>query len=167
MVGIFVGTEVGGKLGSLEGHPLGEEVGVFTGNGTYQVTAVFYSRDLISDYVEAALISQIGEGVDIHAVDTSELQATIEDVDVAEERAVLSIRLSGTTILASNNDLFNGDRFTGKSEKDVIALLESEPTIQSVEVVFTPFWLKRMPTLRDHIDIKIKSKKVEEISETE
>ena len=145
----------------------GEEVGVFTGNGTYQVTAVFYSRDLISDYVEAALISQIGEGVDIHAVDTSELQATIEDVDVAEERAVLSIRLSGTTILASNNDLFNGDRFTGKSEKDVIALLESEPTIQSVEVVFTPFWLKRMPTLRDHIDIKIKSKKVEEISETE
>ena len=32
MVGIFVGTEVGGKLGSLEGHPLGEEVGVFEGD---------------------------------------------------------------------------------------------------------------------------------------
>lgn len=145
----------------------GDEVGVFTGNVTYQVTAVFYSQELISDYVEAALIAEIGEGVDIHAVDTSDLSATIEEINVDQERAVLSVSLSGTTILASNNDLFSTDRFTGKSERDVIALLESEPAVQSVEVSFTPFWLKRMPTLRDHIEIKIKSKKVEEIPENE
>ncbi len=145
----------------------GDQVGVITLSATYDVTAVFYNQKLISDYVQNALLASLKDGIDIHTVDFSTLNASIESVNVEAERAELSVALTGTTILSSSNEIFNGERFVGKSEKEVIALLKADPLVEEVDVTFTPFWLERMPTLKDHIEVKIKSKNIDKNSQTE
>jgi hypothetical protein len=158
----FDGSSLLMEATSLESSAkAGDAVGVYTLTATYTVTAVFYDQKSISSHVETALYNELEDGLEIFAIDTKDLAATITNVDLESEKATLSVSITGSTVLSANHAVFRKEGFTGKAPKEVEAILLKESTIEAVEVVFTPFWLKRMPTLKDHIDIKIKKKKVE------
>ncbi|MFA6130967.1 MAG: hypothetical protein WC730_01755 [Patescibacteria group bacterium] len=137
----------------------GTDAGSFTISATIKVTGVFYDASVIQEYAESDLNTRIAEGYELSSVNTDGLQVTIQSADPANETASLSIYLDGYSVISEMNSLFDKSRFIGKSAQEVIRDLSNSPDVASVSVNFTPFWLKRIPTLKDHITILIEKGK--------
>ncbi|MBU4315261.1 hypothetical protein KJ673_02540 [Patescibacteria group bacterium] len=134
----------------------GVQVGSFTVSLTAKITAVFYDQSVIEDYAEADLQSQISENYNIDSVSKDGVQVEIRSADGEAQTATLNVYIDGTAILSPSSDVLDKDRLVGRSPSEVITILEASELIDNVSVNFTPFWLKRIPTLKDHIKIIIK-----------
>jgi hypothetical protein len=134
---------------------LGDEVGAVSGSANARVTTVFYPRTMLDASSQEALTASLREGFKLATIFEDELQASPSNIDIEAETADMDITVAGMQILSERNTLFDVALFLGKSEEDVRRRLESSDLIESVNVQFQPFWLKRMPTLKDHIEIKV------------
>ncbi len=137
----------------------GTETGQFSISLSLSVVATFYDEAAIAAYAESQLYTQLQSGYEVFEVNEEGLQITVQSADVDEETATLEVYLDGTAVISTSAEILDRSRFTGKSPEEVVALLESAESIESVRVSFTPFWLKRMPTLEDHIKIDVKQPK--------
>ena len=134
---------------------LGVEVGSFTASLTLSVTAVYYSGEALQDYAVADLQSRISENYDLAQVSEDGAQVEIRSADIESEEATLNVYIDGTAVISSSSDVLDKDRLVGRSPSEVITILQASELIEDVSVAFTPFWLKRVPTLKDHIKIII------------
>lgn len=133
----------------------GTEAGVFTVEVTVDVTAVYYDPLLLTAYVESSLSQRLPTGYALDTVNRDGMQVSIETANESKGEATLSIYMDGSATLADHAEIFDKDRFVGRSPQEVITLLSVSEGVASVNVTFTPFWLKRIPTLKDHITIDI------------
>ncbi len=133
----------------------GTETGSFNISITAKVTGVFYNTADLENFAKTSLYNQTSSGFQVTSVKEDGLQVTLQSVDQDRGTATLSAYLDGLAIIASNNELLDKSRFTGRSAGEVVALLEASDAVKSASVTFTPFWLKRIPTLEDHIRIVI------------
>lgn len=137
--------------------PPGAEAGAFTVSLTVRVVAVYYDPGLLTTYLHDRLLAQLPSGYALYRADTNTMQVTITAADDAKGTATLDVYLSGVAAVAEHADIFSKDRFVGRSAQEVVTLLSVSDAIESSSVSFTPFWLKRVPTLKDHINIDIKA----------
>lgn len=133
----------------------GTESGSFTISVTARATGVFYSLESVAKYAATSLYGQVQKGFQVTSANEDGAQVTLQSVDAERAVATVNVYLDGFMIIAQNNEIFDKDKFTGKSPKEVVTVLESSDAISEVSVSFTPFWLKRIPTLKDHIKINI------------
>ncbi|HAL49846.1 MAG: hypothetical protein UU40_C0004G0024 [Candidatus Uhrbacteria bacterium GW2011_GWD2_41_121] len=133
----------------------GAEVGSFNISLTLEITAVYYDKSIIEEYTTADLQLRISENYDLDQVSEDGVQVEIRSVDLDKQEASLSVYLDGTAVISPSSDVLNKDRLVGRSPAEVITILEASELIDKVSVEFTPFWLKRVPTLKDHIKINI------------
>jgi len=133
----------------------GVEIASFTISITATVTGVFYDTTDLENYAKTSLYNQTSTGFQVTSVKEDGVQVTLQSVDTERATATLSAYLDGFAVIAPNNELLNKDRFTGRSANEVVNLLEVSDAVETASVAFTPFWLKRVPTLQDHIRIVI------------
>ncbi len=138
----------------------GDVVGAIPVKLTAEVTGIYYDRASITDFVEQALFSSVEDGYMLAFANLETISATIKGVDAVNERATIEVALDGVARIDSDNPLFERDRFVGKPEKEVLAILEANKEIERATIAFSPFWIKRMPTLKDHIELRIKEPSV-------
>lgn len=134
----------------------GSEAGQFSVSLNLSVIATFFDQEAIANYAESELYAQLQAGYEVFEVNEDGLQITVQSANVEDESATLEVYLDGSAIISTSAEILDRSRLTGKSPEEVISLLESAESIQDVNVSFTPFWLKRMPTLEDHIKINVK-----------
>lgn len=132
---------------------IGKETGSFTISLTARVTGVFYKSEDLASFAETSLYNQTGQGFQVSSVKKDGLQVTLQSVDPDRGVATINAYLDGFALIAQNNEMLDKAKFTGRSAGEIITLLEATDAIQNVEVTFTPFWLKRVPTLQDHIKV--------------
>lgn len=133
----------------------GAEVGSFTISLTLEITAVYYDKNVIEEYATADLQSRISDNYDLSEVSEDGVQVEVRSVDLDKQEASLSVYIDGIAVISPSSDVLNKDRLVGRSPAEVITILEASEFIEDVSVAFTPFWLKRIPTLKDHIRIEI------------
>ncbi|RMD51350.1 hypothetical protein D6827_02425 [Candidatus Parcubacteria bacterium] len=133
----------------------GTETGVFNIELTAEITGVFYNKETLQNYMENRLKSSVADGLQVVNITDDGVQLEIRSVDSAAGKAIIVATLEGDAIIALNNEALDKTRITGRSASEAITLLESSDLINKVRVSFTPFWLKRIPTLSDHIKIVI------------
>lgn len=120
-----------------------------------KVVAVFYDADALFALAQAKLYEQMAQGMAVQEVSVDDMQVTIDDYDEVSQIINLSITLAGNATLSPTNTLLDKQQFVGRGAAEVKTALESSDAIKTVEIRFTPFWLKRLPTLKDHIKIVI------------
>lgn len=135
--------------------PPGTETGMFTASLTVKVTAVYYNASVAKDYVRSRLAAQIPMGYAMYRDNADAVQVSIAASDAPHGTATLDMYVDGTAVIAESADVFDKSRFVGRSADEVQTLLSVSDAISSSSVTFTPFWLKRIPTLKDHIEIDI------------
>ncbi|PIQ67366.1 hypothetical protein COY25_04720 [Candidatus Uhrbacteria bacterium CG_4_10_14_0_2_um_filter_41_7] len=135
----------------------GSEAGAFNISYTAKVTGVFYEKETVALQVENDLYNQLQAGNEIVSVNRDGLQSSIQSVDTLKKSATLSVYLDGFGAISSGSDLLNKNNLIGKSASEVVSTLKASESIKDVSVSFTPFWLKRVPKLKDHISIKVES----------
>ncbi len=133
--------------------PPGTQAGSFNISLTVNVTGVYYDEVSLAAAAKAQLVEQLPTGYDLLEANTKGLQVTVGTVDVAKGTASVSVYLDGTAVISTSSDVLQKDRLIGRSPEEIIALLKASEAIDDVSITFTPFWLKRVPTLKDHIQI--------------
>lgn len=133
----------------------GAEVGSFTVSLTLRITAVYYSDAMLQEYAQADLQSRISANYELEEVSEDGAQVEIRTVSAQDEKASLTVYIDGTAVISPSSDVLDKDRLVGRSPSEVETILEASELIDDVSVAFTPFWLKRVPTLKDHIKIII------------
>ncbi|MBU1179374.1 hypothetical protein KJ885_00330 [Patescibacteria group bacterium] len=84
-----------------------------------------------------------------------ELKPTIEKYDMESKSANLKVELVGKTIINANSPVFDKEKLAGMTEEEVKKYLE-QYGVQNVEIKFFPFWMDKVPKLRDHIKVVVK-----------
>lgn len=136
-------------------HEIGEQVGSFTISLTIDITGVFFESDILQEYAQADLQSQISKNYTLQSVSEDGAQVEVTGVNNDTKSAVLNVYIDGTAVISQTSDVLEKDRLVGRSPYEVITILEASELIDKVSVEFTPFWLKRVPTLKDHIKVNI------------
>ena len=85
------------------------------------------------------------------------VQITVKSADVKNAVATLGVYLEGKALISEDSQVLNKDRFVGRAPNEVLTLLRASEAVKDASVSFTPFWLERVPTLKDHIKIIITS----------
>lgn len=135
----------------------GAEAGQFIVSLSARVTGVYFNDALLGSYAQSELRTRLPIGYEMTNVNTDGMQVTIASADEAKGNASLDVYLDGTGHIAEDSEVLNKDRFVGRSAQEVVTLLAASEAVSESYVTFTPFWLKRVPTLKDHITIEIES----------
>lgn len=133
----------------------GAEQGSFVISVETRVIGVFYEKELLREFAETDLYAAAPEGYELASVNYEGMQVEIQNVNPVEEIAGLNVYLDGRAVISPNSEILNRDQFLGAPASEVETMLEASEAIEDVSISFTPFWLKRIPTLKDHIRITI------------
>ncbi|MFH1631397.1 MAG: hypothetical protein ABIA47_00005 [bacterium] len=147
-------TEIVEKVSDTEP---GTEAGSFSISLRMTVTGVFYSSAMVAQAGEGGLYEVVPSGYTLAGVNEEGVQASIQSVDADAGTAALSVYLDGLAVISTASDVLDTSRFVGRSADEIKTLLEASDAIEEVSVSFTPFWLKRVPTLEDHIRIVVEN----------
>lgn len=134
---------------------VGADVGSFTVNLSMDVTAVYYDQNAVKRYALSQLYDRVPDGYAAENVSTDSVQMSVKSADVKMGTATLGVYLEGKAIISEDSAVLNKDRFVGRAPNEVLTLLRASDAIKDASVNFTPFWLERVPTLKDHIKIII------------
>jgi hypothetical protein len=136
---------------------VGAEAGSFVVTVSADVTAVYYDADAVKRYALSQLYDRVPEGYIAENVGTDAVQISVKESDVKKGIATLGVYLEGKAIISETSQVLQKERFVGRAPNEVLTLLRASDAVKDASVSFTPFWLERVPTLKDHILIVIES----------
>lgn len=154
--GVFTGDSYSMSVTSQGAdQEVGAEAGSFTVSIAIDVTAVYYDANAVKRFALSELYERVPEGYTADGVSTDAVQMTVKEADTKKGTATLGVYLEGKAIISEDSQVLNKDRFVGRAPNEVLTLLRASDAVKDASVSFTPFWLERVPTLKDHISIVI------------
>lgn len=133
----------------------GTETGKFTISLSMTVTGVFYDSEKLQSIAEGKLYENLNQGYELVSIDRDNMVVTVEKYDAEEEVANVRVSLDGSMIISPANALLDKDNFVGLNAVQINEQLVSEGIAASVEVNLFPFFLNKVPGLKDHIEIEV------------
>lgn len=135
--------------------PPGTESGIVSVSLKLKIAAVFYQKEDLFALAQGKLYEQMASGMEVAAVSADAMVVVVDNYDLETQIANVGVTLEGDATLSPTNKLLDKQQFVGRSANEVKVALESSDAIKSVNITFVPFWLRRLPTLKDHIKIAI------------
>ncbi len=135
----------------------GEEAESFTISLTLEVIGVFYDKEALVALAEAKLFESLPRGYELIQINRDDIEITVERVDAEEELANVRVKLDGAMIVSPTNILLSKDSLIGLGPEEVANNLIEAGIAVDVEVTFSPFFIKKVPRLKDHIEIQIET----------
>ncbi len=133
----------------------GEEVDEFTIDMNMRVIGISVDTDKLLALSETKLRSSLPEDRRLINIIPGSLKYSLESYNSEEQSAVLSIYLDGISSLQKNSLILNKSRLVGMNAEEAEAYLESFEDIEDAVVQFSPFWIRKIPSLKDHIKIEV------------
>lgn len=133
----------------------GKDADHFTVGLTIKVTGIFYDRAALMDRSKNVLAGLAGPEEALVEVDPDRMTVTADRYDAVAGTARLSVDAVGLLALRPDSDLFLKDRLVGLDRAALESYFDTWESVESVRVEFRPSWLRRVPRLKDHIEIKI------------
>lgn len=117
-------------------------------------TITFSLKDLESVSVNN-LVTQTPPYQQFLSADLATLTYDLKSVDIDDQSASLEVSLNGKSASRLKKENLEIAELKGKTYQELISYLEGIPGISDVSVTFTPSWLKKVPSLQDHVYIEI------------
>lgn len=122
---------------------------------TLRVRAARYDRDKAVAIASEDLRRGLTSDRELVEVLEEEAKVTVESADPKTGTGAIRVSVSGRSAVSIRNPVFDLEKLKGRSLDDVQAYFEDIEGVERVDVAFRPYWFKRMPYLRDHIEIQI------------
>ncbi len=133
----------------------GTEADSFTISMKVEVVGVFFDQSTLLSIAEAKIYESLPRGYELVSIDRDNMEVAVERYDVEDAVANVRVSLKGAMIVSPNNKILDKDDLTGLSPQEVAKRFIDAGIAIDVEVSFSPFWLKKVPRLKDRIDIQI------------
>ncbi|MFA5413147.1 MAG: hypothetical protein WC348_01205 [Patescibacteria group bacterium] len=151
--GKVVIKEISEKRSSLKVGATGDK---FTVNLNMKVVGIaFYERDLES-LARQELSAKIPADKELTSIDYNGMTFLVEKYDVTSGEANIMVHLSGEMALKADSPIFDKDKFIGLSKEKIIQYLSIYPEIERITIKFSPFWVKKVPQIKNNISIIVK-----------
>ncbi len=134
---------------------LGEEAESFLMSLKLSITGVFYSKMDMESIVREQVADRVPEGREIVRQGPVKMQYNIENVDVPNEKAELSVNAEVLTKATSVDNLISKEAIIGLPIEEAESKIEQMAGIEEANITVRPSWVRRLPTLKDHITFKI------------
>lgn len=117
-----------------------------------EVVGVAYDANL-RDQAERTIAGMVPSDRKLLSSNIAELEPFIEKYDLADKSANLKVDLTGNTVVSADSPVFDRKKLAGMNADEVKNYLEKYAGVKTVQVKFFPFWLDRVPKLRDHVKV--------------
>ena len=135
-------------------------------NGKYEGTSVQRIKDVenleqiyLEDRQMKYLFSEyVGAVDDVEIVEPSKNPPTVvvEEFDLEKGTATIQVFHSGVTMLNPESKQLDKAMFFGKSKDEVRRYLLKLDHVRSIDIKFSPGWMRAVPYVADHVDVIIK-----------
>lgn len=133
----------------------GEERTEFTLTVKLRVRGVFYDQVRLLEEAREALKNLAGAERELVELDPDRITVTVERSDVDTSEARLTVEATGLLVLRPDSSIFRKERLIGLDRAAAATYFRAFSSIESVRIEFRPPWLRRIPRLKDHIEIRI------------
>ncbi len=130
----------------------GEKVSEFKVKIELDVVGAAYSSAL-QDQAAQTLAGMISSDRKLVSSNILDAVPVIEKYDLQDGSANLKVSLAGQTIIGADSPVFDREKMAGLTAGEVKSYLEKYAGVKTAEVKFFPFWLDRVPKLRDHVKV--------------
>lgn len=135
---------------------LGTETDSFTLSAAFQAVNVYADKEAILNQAKEEIKKSQSLPADSINIDPASLEYKLTAVDLENKKAVLQVSIAGLADLDPNRDIFDKNLLVGFTADDLRLYFSQFESIKDVQIKFSPFWVKKVPLLKDHIIIKIK-----------
>lgn len=143
----------------VSGEKVSDEVDAqrdkFTVNLKMKVTLIGLDQKKIIDLAGARLQSVVGAGQELLNLDMDKLSYTVQSYDEVKKTANIKAHVVGSSVIKEENEILNKEKLAGLSKKGVELYLANFNEIEKAEVELSPFWVREVPSLKDHVVISI------------
>ncbi len=112
------------------------------------------TQDIIS-LMTLALRASVGGDEEFSSFDPASFSLAIAQTDWKTGQARITSSLTGTYTKKIGSSELSEDNLAGLSEQELINHFTAFPSIGSVDVVFSPFWVKSAPSKQNQITITV------------
>lgn len=131
------------------------EVNSFEVTSSIKIIAAVFDEEELFEYAKQILAEQVQENEELGGTELGLLEYEIKSYDLETQSAVIKATLNGTTYVKLTSPIFDRDNLTNRDKQEIRTYFLDFSEIQNVDVKFSPFWVFRSPSLKDHIEIVI------------
>lgn len=140
-------TQNDARVGTVQGQ--------FRLSASMVAIGVFYDRQALEAIAAGALRNLAGEERELVELDPGRISVIVERYDEKASTARLSVEATGLLVLKPDHELFSKEQLFGLDRAAVESYFKAFRAIESVRIEFQPPWLRAVPRLKDHIEIRI------------
>ncbi|MBU0648878.1 baseplate J/gp47 family protein [Patescibacteria group bacterium] len=133
----------------------GQEVDSFNVKIKLKVSAVFFSSVQMDEIIRAKLEEALDQDCSLGQIAESEIIYVINNYDVANIAASLTVKAKADGVIKETSSLLDKGKIAGMSPAAASAYFLSLGSVENVEITTSPFWIKVIPRLEDHIEYEI------------
>ncbi|PIR47318.1 hypothetical protein COV06_04525 [Candidatus Uhrbacteria bacterium CG10_big_fil_rev_8_21_14_0_10_50_16] len=133
----------------------GNEVGTFTISTIIRFTGIYYDSLRLQQIAELKLQEHVPSGQVLTHVNTEEMVVAHNRHDADNGTAHFDVTVPGVAVLKATADILNKENLIGLTAAEAESFLEKNETIRDAQVELKPFWVHKIPKLKDHITIDI------------
>lgn len=138
---------------------LGAEVDSFTISGDNFLVVIGYDRLALTNLVSSEMSKKINIGSEKVLSVSGDPVPSIASYDLSNHTADLLIRQEALVSLDPDATVLLPRSFVGKSKDEIERYVLGIDHVAGVDVKFSPSWIRKAPTVPDHIKVIVKSVK--------
>ncbi len=135
-------------------HPVGAEVDSYEMKITAKVDIVSFNKVDLENLAVNNLKNSLPEKQSYLNHDSDSLTYSVIDYSLNPPSANIKVSIKGTATADILDDFTKND-ILGFSEQDILDYFKNKFDITNIQVNFFPSWVKSVPPLEDHVEIKI------------
>ena len=133
---------------------LGDEVSEFELTATINFTALLFDKSLLRAASENELKNRLPVGTNIIAVDNDSFSYQVAEIDTEQETSLVNTHLEALVNSSATEINFDKSELQGMTKQEASAYL-ADHGLAEAKVELWPFWVRHVPGLVDHIEIKV------------
>lgn len=134
---------------------VGQQVDEFELELKLKLDIVALDQKKIIDLASGQLKQTISQEKELVGINLNNLSYLVQNYKEIEKTANIKVHVEGETVIKENNEILNPEKLAGLSPKGVELYLANFDEIEEVSVELSPFWVKKVPKMRDHVEIFI------------
>jgi hypothetical protein len=133
----------------------GESSEQFLASIKMEVVGVFYPAKDMETLVKQKLLDTLRDGRELSNFDASLVTYKVEQADADLEKAKVSVSAQANSRLTENSTALSKDAIAGLPVEEAKSKIKGIEGVEDVTIQIRPIWIKKLPTLKDHIEIII------------
>jgi hypothetical protein len=138
---------------------VGDEAKNFEYTVKLKVIGIVFDRAELLNLAQSFIDDQLSNTQELIDYNNDSLKYSINNYVTEEKNATLDVELSAHVIQSSESEIFDKERLKNLTQEEIIEYFSQQPAIESVKVVFSPFWVKKAPQMSNHINLIINKNK--------